>query len=241
MINLVIPMAGRSSSFMKEGITTPKPFIDVKGKTMVQRAFESINLMPYAQPIFVVLKEHDTKYEAQKRILDFCPYAKFVIIDEITSGPAETVYKAKELINNDDELIQTNVDQILDWDSDRFLLYTSYEVPDGAVITVETTDPHYSFIKVDYKGKAVKLAEKEVISKRGLIGTHYWMKGSDFIWSYEVAKQKGVNYKGELYISQTYNELIEAGKNIRDYRFLKNEYQHPVGDPEQLKKYVESI
>ena len=34
-MNIVIPMAGKSSSFSNEGIETPKPYIDIKGKTMV--------------------------------------------------------------------------------------------------------------------------------------------------------------------------------------------------------------
>jgi len=236
--NLVIPMAGQSSSFSNKGIKTPKPFIDIFGKPMVQHAFESLDLMPYVTPIFVITKNHDDCYNACNVIKEFCPGAEFVVLDSTTSYPAESLYKAKPYINSDKPLIQSNVDQILQWDSDRFLSVINRNDPDGAVITVKTTDPHYSYIKVDYTGKAIKLTEKEVISNRGLIGTHYWKRGDDFIWSYEVAKQQGINYNGELYISQTYNPLIEAGHTINDYRLLDDEKQYPVGDPKQLNEYT---
>ena len=112
-------MAGNSTAFKEVGIDTPKPFIDIKGKSMLQRAYESIGIE--GNYYFVILKEHEEKYGAYSHILDFCPNAKIQFIDEVTSGPAETVYKTKGFIPDNEPLLQTNVDQILAWDHKRFL------------------------------------------------------------------------------------------------------------------------
>ena len=37
MLNIVVPMAGLGSRFVKAGFTDPKPFIDVAGQPMIQR------------------------------------------------------------------------------------------------------------------------------------------------------------------------------------------------------------
>ena len=72
------------------------------------------------------------KYNAYNHILDFCPNAKIQFIDEVTSGPAETVYKTKGFVPDNEPLLQTNVDQILDWDHKRFLKFLQVKDPDGA-------------------------------------------------------------------------------------------------------------
>ena len=54
-MNVVIPMAGKSTAFKEAGIETPKPFLDIKGKTMVQRAYESIGID--ANYYFIILRD----------------------------------------------------------------------------------------------------------------------------------------------------------------------------------------
>ncbi len=49
-MNVVIPMAGKSTAFKEAGIKTPKPFLDIKGKTMVQRAYENHVALAHPEP-----------------------------------------------------------------------------------------------------------------------------------------------------------------------------------------------
>ena len=51
MINIVIPMAGLGSRFVKKGYEKPKPFIDVNGKPMIVRVLENLSY-PNAKYIF---------------------------------------------------------------------------------------------------------------------------------------------------------------------------------------------
>lgn len=234
-MNIVIPMAGKSTAFKEVGIDTPKPFIDIKGKSMLQRAYESIGIE--GNYYFVILKEHEEKYNAYNHILDFCPNAKIQFIDEVTSGPAETVYKTKGFVPDNEPLLQTNVDQILDWDHKRFLKFLQVKDPDGAVVTINTCDPHYSYMMCDPDYKATLFTEKNVVSNHGLIGTHYWKTADLFYSSYIGATKKGYTKKGEVYVSLTYNDLLDREYTILDFKLKQHEKQHVVGSPHELQLY----
>ena len=239
-MNIVIPMAGKSSAFKEEGIDTPKPFIDIQGKSMIQRAYESIGLP--GTYYFIVLKEHEEKYGAYNHITNFCPDAKIQFIDEVTSGPAETLYKIKGFIDDTKPLLQTNVDQILDWEPERFLKFLKEKDPDGAVITVNTCNPHYSFVATTQQSIATNFTEKQVISNHGLIGTHYWKSPDLFFSSFINARKKGYTWpnsagENEIYVSLTYNDLLDRQYVIYDYKFKQHEKQHVVGSLDELRIY----
>ncbi len=234
-MNVVIPMAGKSTAFKEAGIKTPKPFLDIKGKTMVQRAYESIGID--ANYYFIILREHDEKYGVYELINKFCPEAKVLYVEEVTSGPAETLFVSKKFIPNNEPMIQTNVDQILDWEPKRFLKYIKKEKPDSAVVTKYTVDPHYSFIRVDQFNNGELLKEKEVCSCHGLIGTHYWKKAKYFFDSFLGAKKKGYRYNDEIYVSLTFNDLIDRGLTVKNYCLKQHEIQHVIGSPDELKIY----
>ena len=57
MINILIPMAGLGSRFVKAGYKKPKPFIDVAGEPMIVRVLENLKY-PNARYILVAQNEH---------------------------------------------------------------------------------------------------------------------------------------------------------------------------------------
>jgi len=57
MINIVIPMAGEGSRFVKAGYKKPKPFIDVAGKPMIERVMENLQCRD-ARYILIGRKEY---------------------------------------------------------------------------------------------------------------------------------------------------------------------------------------
>ena len=243
MMNIVIPMAGKSSSFSKEGIDTPKPYIDIKGKSMVQRAYESLNLDKFADKVyFIALEEHKDQYNVDEVVNSFCSKAEIIYLPEVTSGPAETLYKLKGIIPDNEPMLQTNVDQILEWDSFRFYNFISTEEMDGALVTINTVDPHYSYAMYNQERVALNVTEKQVISNEGLIGTHYWKRASDYFWSFEQAKEQGLTYNDETYVSHTFNPLIkQKGMIFRDFKLKQSEKQNVVGDVPSLAFYEDRL
>ena len=242
-MNIVIPMAGKSSSFSDEGIETPKPYIDIKGKPMVQHAYESLDLDVVAKNVyFIALEEHKEKYNVEKVIKSFCDKAKVIYLPFVTSGPAETLYKLKGIIPDDEPMLQTNVDQVLEWDSKRFVKFIEDEKDiDGILVTINVVDPHYSFARYDQERIALDVTEKTIISNEGLIGTHYWKKAGDYFRSFEKAKDQGLTYNDEIYVSLTFNPLIQEGKIFKDFKLKQSEKQNVVGDVPSLSQYENKL
>ena len=235
-LNILIPMAGEGSRFKINGYEVPKPLIEVDGEPMIKQAMSTLNLE--GRHIFVTRKyENDSNNKKLRKTLkEISPNCIILEIDKITNGSAETCLIAKDYINNSDELIITNCDQLMEWDSTLFKNFIKGKM-DGAVVTYTSKDPKNSFVELGENDKAKKIVEKDVISDTALIGLHYWKKGSDFVDSVEDMIKNDIRYKNEYYVAPTYNSLIKKGKDIKVYHLGENQYI-PVGTPSDLNLYI---
>lgn len=236
-INILIPMAGRGKRFKQKGFEVPKPLIEFKGKTMIEYAIKSLDIK--GNYIFIVYKYSDESLNIKlSEILNnICSGCRIIEIDYITEGPACSALLAKEFINNDDELIITNCDQIMNWDSSKFINFIKEDKFDGLVVTYDSDTNKNSYIRVDENGYGLELAEKKVISNLSLNGIHYWRKGKYFVESTQSMIEKNIRVNNEFYISQTYNELISKYMKIGNYHIGLDNH-HAVGTPEDLEKYL---
>ena len=228
-------MAGLGSRFKKEGYKNIKPLIKVNGKTFIEWSVESLGID--GQFIFVILEEHRELLETHLKNLrkDCIIYT----VPKLTNGSAETCLAAFYSINNDIPLIITNSDQILEWDSKKYLNYLNKNKPDSNVITISSSCNKSSYIELDDSGFGKRLTEKEVISDNALVGIHYWKKGKYFVESTKELIKRNIRMKNEYYISLTYNILIENGLNVTSYKLKENEKYLSIGTPEQLYDYMD--
>jgi NDP-sugar pyrophosphorylase family protein len=118
-MNIVLAMAGKGSRFADMGYKLPKPLIDVCGKPMIERVVDNIlrNIASFEDPIinFLCLEDFINQYgKILVGIMSKYKWVKYKIISvkQVTQGAACTVLLAKELINNDQELIITDCDHI---------------------------------------------------------------------------------------------------------------------------------
>ena len=236
-LNVVIPMAGAGSRFEKAGYTFPKPLIDVNGKPMIQVVVESMNME--ATFIYIVQKSHREKYNLDTLLNLITPNCKIVEVDGLTEGAACTVLLAKEHINNENQLILTNSDQFIQWDSTEFMYQMNEKNFDGAIMCFESTHPKWSFAKTNEDGLITEVAEKNPISNHATAGIYYFKHGSDFVASAEQMIEKNIRTNNEFYVCPVYNEAILNDKKIYNYHIpAKNMWG--LGTPEDLKHYLEN-
>lgn len=213
-MRVIIPMAGLGSRFTNAGYLTHKPLIKVNNKSLIRYAVESLDIT--GDYIFVCRDlggtyMSDLKIELDQYFDNSESTYTIEIIDHVTTGAAETAL-AGMLDSYNGELIITNCDQYLDWDSETFIANSrSY---DGCVLTYESEDLKNSFAKT-INNKVVKMIEKPKgpIEGDALVGVHYWKKAQDFVSSGNKSL-RNFNKKNETYISETYNYLINDGLNI---------------------------
>ena len=209
-------MAGRGSRFKEYG--TPKPFINVLGKTMIQRVVENIGEGNY---IFIT---HSRYYELPGLV---------IVSEDVTEGPACSALLAEDMINTDEPLIIVNCDQIIrDFDLDKFLEFC--EDSDGVLGCFISHSPKNSYVQLDSNGQVIDVKEKIVISNMATNGLHYWKKGSYFIDAARKMIEANDRYNNEFYIAPTYNYMIKDGKTVKPYFF---NLHCPIGTPEDLEAY----
>ena len=234
-MNILIPMAGRGKRFEDIGYSFPKPLIDIEGKPMIQLIIENLNLT--GKHIFLCQKEHYEKYALDKLLEMLSPNCKIIQIDGITDGAAVTALKAKELINNDEELIIANSDQWINWNPQHFLSFLQNNDADGGIITFISTHPKWSFVKVNESGLITELAEKKPISNIATAGIYYYKHGKTFVEAAEQMITKNIRTNNEFYIAPAYNEIIQNGGKVFHYPVAE---MYGLGTPEDLQYFLQN-
>jgi dTDP-glucose pyrophosphorylase len=224
-------MAGLGSRFPRSQYPS-KPLIDIKGKPMIIRAIESLDLD--GKYYFVIRKDKSLDEIKQKvnEIVD----STFIEIDHITEGPAVTALMCSEFLDTTDELVIANCDQIMEWNSKLFL--HNARLYDGCVVTYHSDTPKNSYARLDKNGNVVQIKEKEVISNISLNGIHYWDKAQYFIDSAnEMIEANDRAPNNEFYVAPTYNYMINRGLDVGIFH-IPNEQHNAVGIPEDLETYL---
>jgi len=237
-MKILIPMAGLGSRFKLENFATPKPLIRVNGKALIEHSVESLGLT--GDYIFVTRKFDDEAYNSELSALlrSLQPESLEICLGYKTRGASETCLAAVSHINNDEELIITNCDQILNWNPEAFLKLSRESGVDGSVLTFESDDPRHSYAAITQDLTITDIVEKEVISKHALVGLHYWRRGRDFVAAAE--KQLSAYAEGkksECYISESYKILIQKGLKIKSIHTSPSTYT-PLGTPKDVAGYL---
>ena len=165
------------------------------------------------------------------------PNCKIIQIDGITDGAAVTALKAKELINNDEELIIANSDQWINWNPQHFLSFLQNNDADGGIITFISTHPKWSFVKVNESGLITELAEKKPISNIATAGIYYYKHGKTFVEAAEQMITKNIRTNNEFYIAPAYNEIIQNGGKVFHYPVAE---MYGLGTPEDLQYFLQN-
>lgn len=231
-LNVLIPMAGLGSRFKDAGYVFPKPLVEVDGKPMIQAVVESIGIN--ATYTYIVQKEHYEKYNLSYLLNLITPDCNIVQVDGITEGAAVTCLLAKEYIDNESPLILANSDQIVEWNSRKFIYELMTKNADGGIATFESTHPKWSYAKVNSDGLVTEVAEKKPISNIATVGIYYWKHGSDFVKYAEQMINKDIRTNNEFYVCPVFNEAIADNKRV----FVSNiKKMWGVGTPEDLNNY----
>jgi dTDP-glucose pyrophosphorylase len=232
-MTIIIPMAGDGSRFCREGIKTPKPLINVEGKSLIEHSVESLGIN--GRYIFICREYDNPEYNEQLSSIFEKLNVEYreIRIKHLTSGPVETCLLAENILNDDEELLITNCDQLLFWNKNKFFDSIPEEC-DGAVVIYDSHDSKNSFAKIE-NNFITKIEEKKVISNNALVGIHYWKKSNLFIESGK--KLLSDSSSKENYISETYNFLIEKNLKIYGHKINKNEYIS-LGTPSEIQNYI---
>lgn len=232
-LNILIPMAGEGSRFKSAGYTLPKPMIMVNNKTMIQTVYENINLN--GKYIFVIKKDDLIKHDIENHIKSFCNNYEIIVQENKLEGAVLSALLAKEYINNEEHLLIVNSDQYIEWDSNKDINSIIESGVDGSILTFNSNEIKWSYIKRNEYNIIEKVSEKNVISNEATCGIYYWNKGSDFVKFANDMINKNIRVNNEFYICPVFNEAILNKKIISPYPIKK---MYGLGTPEDLESFL---
>lgn len=241
MINIVIPMAGQGSRFVKAGYKKPKPFIDVNGLPMIELVIKNLSI-PNSRYILIARNDHIIAEPLIVNNLQKNYNITFIGIDKLTEGTACTVLFARSLINNNIPLLIANSDQLIDCDINDFINDANKRKLDGSILCFEepNKDPKWSYAKLDKNNLVEKVKEKEPISINATVGIYYFNQGLFFTDNAVDMIINNDRVNNEFYTCPVYNYLINADYKIGIFKIDKIK-MHGIGTPEDLNEYLKLI
>ena len=236
MINIVVPMAGNGSRFVKTGQIIPKPLIEVlHGKRMIEYVIDYATLPEPHRFIFVCLEDHHRAHDFHRFLKQSTNNYELIVSKNVTSGPAVTALLAKELVDDSSELIIAYCDGFYTSGSGSFLRHSRERRADGALITYPSESPMDGYAEINGDGRVLRTAEKEIISTTAAAGFYYFREGRDFVAAAREMMSRRSDRCTELFICPLYNELIRRGKIVVSVS-IDRDQKIEMGTPEDLAR-----
>ncbi len=232
-VQILMPMGGLGSRFAKQGYTTPKPLIKVDGKPMFMRALDSFMALENPTYIFVLRQDQVNQYKLDERIQALLPKAKITVVNHDTQGAVETCLIAEHLINDEIPIIIADCD--IYFESKDYFEKVQKSNADGILLTFDADHPRYSYVELDDTGKAIRTAEKVVISNNAILGGYYFKSGRLFKeLAHEFVDNPLPEGLKEYFVSHLFNMLIEREGIVN---IAEVDQKHIFGTPEELQTY----
>lgn len=238
-LNIVIPMAGKSSRFFEAGYKEFKYKLKINEESLFSRSLETFHnyyhraifhfgyLEKYVDRNFIE-KELEKKGIKNYRLID-------LKVD--TSGQAETVFKTINGIKNDFPVVIFNIDT----KRKDFILNTNKLGLGGYVEVFEGEGDHWSFIKLNENDEIIEVTEKIRVSNLCSNGMYIFKNTESFESAYiHTYSSNQTNYK-ETYLMPVYNYFIDrkikVGYEIVD--ITEHEFFGTPNEYESLKSKYE--
>lgn len=230
--HLIMPMGGAGSRFFKNGYMCPKPLIDINGKPFLY--WSTMSIARYIDIIdltFVVLQKHIDDFDIDEVIKGYFPKAKIVVLPEILPGPVFTALRGVAHIKDYFPIIFNDCDHMFKCLEINKLFNEKKFEYDGGLLTFESNEPQFSYVKYDENRKIVGTIEKKVVSNSAICGAYIFKNAALFSEVVKVYTSK-CPYN-ECFMSGLYNVMCEKKLLINDYLV---DYHVEFGTPEEYER-----
>ncbi len=207
-MKLLLPMAGYGSRLRPHTWSKPKPLVSVAGKPVLAHLLDSFqSLEPLDEAVLIIgyLGEQIRDFVAARY-----PElkARFVVQHEL-KGQSHAIWLAREGLEG--PTLIAFVDTLIDADFSGL-------ADQGAIWVKEVEDPRrFGVVMTDAKHTVQRLVEKpsEPVSNLAVVGFYYFPEGQALIEAIERQMQGGSMLKGEYYLADAINLLLEDGLSMQ--------------------------
>ncbi|MCY9517978.1 glycosyltransferase family protein [Paenibacillus apiarius] len=253
-MNIVIPMAGAGQRFVDAGYTTHKPAIPTiyRGTgeeiPMVVCATKDLpDVLEDGRNVTFIDRTFHKNDGVEEEILKHYPKANFITVEHLTEGQACTCMLAKDIINNDDELLIAGCDNGMMMNPEQFnklrqecdVIVFTYRNNEAVLANPNA----YGWVKVNANNKILELSIKKAISDtpiedHAIVATFWFKKGSMFIEATERMIAANDRINNEFYVDETIKHILDLGY---DARVFEIDRYIGWGTPKDYEDYTNTI
>ncbi len=243
-MHIVIPMSGISKRFTDNGYIIPKFLIEIENKPMIEHV---INLFPNeAKFTFICNNKHLYETNIRNILEQLKPNCNIIEVDvNNRKGPVDAVLYAKELIDDDEEIIVSYCDYGTKWDYNNFKNEIKNKNVDGAIACYKGFHPHmlgtdnYAFIK-EKNNYMIEIQEKKPFTNNKMDeyasnGTYYFKSGYILKKYFQKLIDLNLSINNEFYVSMVYNLMKQDNLQILIFEIEK---MLQWGTPKDLEEYL---
>lgn len=236
--NTVILSAGKGERFLNLNYQQPKPFLPLKGKTLVQNIAETFKSVK-TNIRFVGSNAHDLFWNT-------IPYGDIKLIESNKIGAAYSYKRACSDLEG--ETLVVPCDLVAKHITKEFLKLK--ETSDIIIFTAKATDYNYNnqksfawvqgenneVLDITIKERKPKIAEEETV----LIGSFWVKENKVLLTNIEEIFKKEFTVNDEYYLDNAFKNMLENGLNVK-YLVIDNYYSLGTPDEYNENKYFLEI
>ncbi len=212
-LKVVIPMAGLGTRLRPHTWSKPKQLVSVAGKPVLDHVLNMLSTLPDPDNIELINIVGYLGEQIEDHMRKCYPNIKsHFVLQENPRGQSHAIYLARQHLTGPmmvvfaDTLIETNLSNLLDEKSDAIAWVKP--VPDPR---------RFGVAVVDQDNRVTKLIEKpkELSNNLAVVGFYYFRSSEDLIAAIEEQMEQDVQLKGEYFLVDAINIMLEKGTSMR--------------------------
>lgn len=233
----ILTLMGGGNFEVKKSSSYPVYMSEVNGRMILENHVDFCKEMKPSKLGFCIKSSDSVNYKVDNVIQQLSDNTHSFNINGQTKGALCTALLAYDLIDNDEELLITAVNDFIEVPGSKILKDFRSKNADAGVVFFDSVHPRYSFIKLNNEGFVSETSEKIPISRNALASFYYFRCGSAFVQAAKSVIRKDNTVNDSFYISQAINELILDQKNVSCYKIDTTEF-HPLKSKLELARYL---
>jgi glucose-1-phosphate thymidylyltransferase len=212
-ISIVIPMGGLGKRLRPHTWSKPKQLVSVAGKAVLGHVFDTFATVPNPDKIELINIVGYLGEQIEAYVKENYPQVKaHFIIQEDPRGQSHAIYLARQYLHG--PMLMVFADTLLETN----LSFLANETADAVTWVKPVPDPRrFGVAVVGADGWVTQLIEKpqDMSNKLAVVGFYYFKSAEALISAIEEQMRRDIQIKGEYYLADAVNIMLERGAKIR--------------------------
>lgn len=231
-------MAGLGSRFAAAGYKLPKPLIEIDGVRLYRLVLGNLVASQLKSVTVVAQKNWNLQEEIDQIQSRLRIPVELIEIDYVTSGAATTVSLGLGKLNPHSPVVVANCDQYVVGGCHSFYEAVATRNPQGTIMTMEASDPKWSYVRLNKDGKVGEVVEKRVVSKHATTGIYGFSTAHELSEAIKAQSDQNFRVNGEFYLAPVYNQLIRRRIVPEIFELPRADAFYGLGTPEDLELFM---